>query len=426
VIVVFAVFTTVYVRVIGDQLKRSTGVDGRVFFSSFLTEWSAGIGEELENIIDRNAVTRDLRITTLSFKNKKGRMKCIFVIPSIHPGPFMGVGSSNFPGYLMRRLEKDLHSPAICAHGPSMHGENLVKSSQCQDIYEKTLSILKQCHSYVDSSPVVKLSESGMSVACQTFGDSAILVGTSSPLLPTDDISLEVGENAIMAAQKSIKQAFFVDSHSCIDPESDYVMPGSKISKLLVNLSQKVTENASKIEKVPFMIGAAKLRSTGISRVEGMGEEGVSALVVQVAGKRNVYLLFDSNNLMVNLSGLLNEELRRAGFDDVEVLTSDTHSTSALTTGKLGYNPLGYLTPHDKIVKAAIQVSHSAVEDLEDATVCVGSQLVKNIRVAGEENMKNILSGIRNSLKTAKKLAPVSFGFAIVLSAILIFLLSFW
>lgn len=425
VIIVFAVSATMYVEVIGSQLKRSTGVDGRAFLRSFLTEWSVGAGEELESIIDKNSTTEDLRIATLSFKDKKGKLKCILLIPSIHPGPFKGVGSSSLPSYLMQRLEKDFGCPAICAHGPSTHGENLVRSSQCQDIYEITLGILKRSHSYVSSGPILKLSEGGMSVACQTFGDSCLLVSTSSPSLPTDDISLEVGENAIAAAQKSIKEAFFVDSHSCIDPESDYVLPGSKISRLLVGLSQRAAENASKLSKRPFMIGAAKLRSTGISRVEGMGEEGVSALVVQVANKRNVYLVFDSNNLVVNLNDLLTEELRGAGFDDVEVLTSDTHSTSALTPGKMGYNPLGFLTPHDKIVKAAIRVTNSAVDNLEDATVCVGSQLVKNIRVAGEQNMKNILSGVRNSIKAAKKLAPVFFGFAIALSAILIFFLSF-
>jgi len=156
-----------------------------------------------------------------------------------------------------------------------------------------------------------------------------------------------------------------------------------------------------------------------------MGEEGVSALVVQVSNKRNVYLLFDSNNMVVNLSDVIDKELRRAGFDDVEVLTSDTHSTSALTPGKLGYNPLGFLTPHDKIINLAVRVTNSAVDNLEDVSVCVGSRVVEGIRVAGGENMKNILSGVRNSLKIAKNLAPVSFGLAVVLSAILFFFLSF-
>jgi predicted neutral ceramidase superfamily lipid hydrolase len=216
-----------------------------------------------------------------------------------------------------------------------------------------------------------------------------------------------------------------VDAHSCIDLESDYVWAGSRISKLLVKLSQRVAENASKLDKQPFKIGAAKLRSTGISRVEGMGEEGVSALAVQVDNKRNVYVFFDSNNLVVNLRELLTKELRGAGFDEVEVLTSDTHSTSALTPGKMGYNPLGFSTPHDKIVKAAIRVANSAVDDLEDASVCVGSRFVEGVKVAGEANMQNILKGVRNSLKVAKRLAPACFGFAAVLSAILVFLFSF-
>jgi putative membrane protein len=164
------------------------------------------------------------------------------------------------------------------------------------------------------------------------------------------------------------------------------------------------------------------MRSTGISRIEGMGEEGVSALIVEVADKRNIYLFFDSNNLVVNLRELLKRELLQLGFDNVEVLTSDTHSTSALTPGKMGYNPLGFSTPHDKIVKVAIRVANSAIDGLEDASVCIGSQLITDVRVAGEENMQNILTGVRNSLKVAKNLAPISFGFATVFSAIMVFL----
>jgi putative membrane protein len=235
-----------------------------------------------------------------------------------------------------------------------------------------------------------------------------------------------VGEHAIAAAEKSVKEAFFVDSHSCIDPNSDYVWSGSKISRLLVKLAQRAAENASKLDKRPFRIGAGKTRSTGISKVEGMGEEGVSALVVQVADKRNIYMFFDSNNLVVNLRELLSKELIRAGFDEADILTSDTHSTSALTPGKMGYNPLGFSTPHEKIAKAAIRVASLAIDNLEDASVCIGSQLVKNLRVAGEENMRNILTGVRNSLKVAKRLAPASFGLATLLSAILVFLFSFW
>jgi predicted neutral ceramidase superfamily lipid hydrolase len=421
---VFAAFTIVYVKIVGSQLKESTGVDGRAFFSSFLSEWSAGIGEELERIIDKNSSEKDLRISAFSFRSNKGKMKATLIVPSIHPGPFKGIGSSDLPGYLMRRLERDFSCPAICAHGPSTHGENLVRSRQCENIYRKTLEILERCRTYRDSSPVLRMSEAGISVACQIFGGSALLVSSSSPSLPTDDISFDVGESAIAAAQKSVKEAFFVDSHSCIDPGSDYVWSGSRISKLLVKMSQGAAEKASKLDRLPFKIGVAKIRSTGISKVEGMGEEGVSALVVQVAGRRNVYLFFDSNNLVFDLRRILTDQLVRAGFDEVEVLTSDTHSTSALTPGKMGYNPLGLLTPRDKIVSAAISVVNLALENLEDASVCIGSQVVKGIRVAGEENMQNILKGVRNSLRVAKKLAPVSFGLATVLSAILVFLFS--
>jgi predicted neutral ceramidase superfamily lipid hydrolase len=50
---------------------------------------------------------------------------------------------------------------------------------------------------------------------------------------------------------------------------------------------------------------------------------------------------------------------------------------------------------------------------------------VEGVKVAGETNMQNILKGVRNSLKVAKRLAPACFGFAAVLSAILVFLFSF-
>jgi len=418
VICIFSISATLYVSVVGSQLRKFTGVDGRAFFSSFLSEWGAGVGDELEKIIDRNSVKKDLKATTLSFRNRDGETKVILVVPSIHPGPFKGVGSSNLPAYLMRKLENDFGCPVICAHGPSTHGENLVRSSQSEDIYRQISKVLGECVRYDLSSPLVKVASAGITVACQIFGDFALLIGGSSPSFPIDDVSLDVGEDAINAAKKYAKQASFIDSHSCIDPASDYVWRGSKISEAYVKVSQKAAEQASKLKEVTFKIGAAKIRSTGISKVEGMGEEGASAIVMQIGGRKIAYVFFDSNNLTANIKDPIVKELTKMGYDEVEVLTSDTHSTSALSPGKMGYNPLGYSTPSATILQIVISVVNLAERNLEEASVCVGIQILKDVKVAGEENMQNILLGTRNSLKVAKKLAPVAFGSATVLSVL--------
>jgi predicted neutral ceramidase superfamily lipid hydrolase len=424
VVAIFALFTYIYVRIIGSQLKKATGVDGRIFFKAFLSEWSAGVGDELEELIGKNSVKEDLKVASLSFVNKRGRMKAVMVVPSIHPGPFKGIGSSDLPGYLMRKLERDFNCPVICAHGPCTHGQDLVKSGQCEEIYVVTLESLRRggfeskC-----SNPLVDAVEGDVSVTCQGFGDFAILTASSSSSLPIDDISLQVGNAAVAAAKKFFKEAVFVDSHSRIDPESDYVWPGSKIGSLLVKASQRVAKEASQLSKESFRVGAAKLKTTGISKIDGMGEEGVSAIVFEIAGKKIVYLFFDSNNLTTDLRDLLAKELTEEGFRAVEILTSDTHSTSALSPGKMGYNPLGCSTPHRKVLQLAITVSRRALRNLEGGSAILSTRVVRGIRVAGEKNIQHILRGVRNSLMVAKRLAPVSFGSATILSVLLLLLL---
>jgi len=421
---IFSAFTFLYVKATGSQLKKVTNVDGRVFFRAFLSEWSAGIGDELEGIIERNSTREDLKIASFSFRSKRGNMKAVMVVPSIHPGPFKGIGSSDLPGYLMRKLERDLGCPVICAHGPSTHGQDLVKSSQCEDIYKETLETLRE-EGYTSkySSSLAEVTEGDVSVTCQIFGDFAILTGRSSSSLPIDDVSLRVGNAAVAAAKKSVKEAVFVDCHNSIDPESDYVWPGSRIGRLLVKASRRATKEASQFGKDPFKVGAAKLKATGISKIDGMGEEGVSAIVFQIAKKIVAYVFFDSNNLMLNLRDLLTKELVKMGFDAAEVITSDTHSTSALSPSKMGYNPLGYSTPPDRILQLAAKVSKRALKNLEDASACVGVRVIRQVKVAGEKNIQNILRGVRDSLKVAKRLAPVSFGSATLLSIVPLLLL---
>jgi predicted neutral ceramidase superfamily lipid hydrolase len=423
VICVFAVSTLLYVRTVGLQLKKLTGVDGRSFFSSFLSEWGAGRGEELERIIEKNSVRRDLKVATLQFGTLGGKMKLIIVVPTIHPGPFRGVGSSDLPDYLMRKLENDFGCPVVCAHGPSTHGENLARSEECEDVYKQLVHAIKECRTYDRSTSFSRVTKAGISVACQVFGDFALLVGSGSSSVPMDDISLKTGEAAASAAETFTKRAFFVDSHSSIDPSSDYVWPGSRIGETIVNLSREVAERASSLAKSPFKLGVSKVRSTGISVPEGMGREGVTAIIMQTAEQRIAYIFFDSNNLLYNIKPMIAKDLMKSGFNEVEILTSDTHSTSALSPGKMGYNPLGFSTSYDEIRRIVSAAVKSAETTLGDARICAGIHTIRNLRVAGEENMQNILTGTRNSLKVARNLAPVAFGLAAIISVIAVFLL---
>ena len=419
---IFAISTLLYVKVVGSQLKKLTGVDGRSFFSSFLSEWGAGRGGELEKIIEKNSMRKDLKVATLSFRSLSGKMKLVMIVPTIHPGPFKGVGSSDLPDYLMRKLENDFGCPVVCAHGPSTHGENLVRSTQCDDIYKQLVKVMEECSSYDSSSPFVRVSTAGVSVACQVFGDFALLVGSGSSTVPIDDISLETGEVAASAAKSFVKEAFFVDSHSSIDPSSDYVWPGSKIAETLVRISGEAAEKASALAESPFKVGVAKRRSTGISVSEGMGREGATVIIMEVADQRIAYVFFDSNNLLFNIRPMIGKGLMKSGFSEVEVLTSDTHSTSALSPGKMGYNPLGFSTPYDRIIKIVTSLIESAEMNLDVVRVCAGVHTIKGVRVAGEENMQNILMGTRNSLKVARNLAPAAFGLATIISLIMILL----
>ena len=71
-----------------------------------MASWLEDETTYIENLFDDLGENKDLDIGVVNFIGKKNRNA--FIIPSIHPGPFRKVGSSNLPFILSSELEKNI------------------------------------------------------------------------------------------------------------------------------------------------------------------------------------------------------------------------------------------------------------------------------------------------------------------------------
>jgi predicted neutral ceramidase superfamily lipid hydrolase len=98
------------------------------------------------------------------------------------------------------------------------------------------------------------------------------------------------------------------------------------------------------------------------------------------------------------------------GFDQSEVFTTDTHSVSALVTGKRGYHPLGEVMDQDILIKRICEASKKAEDNLELVKAGCRKFVVPNVRVIGEDHLGIISSLVDKAIARAKHLAVPVFG----------------
>ena len=76
-----------------------------------------------------------------------------------------------------------------------------------------------------------------------------------------------------------------------------------------------------------------------------MGTGGITATVVQVEKQKTAYVVIDGNNMISGLREKILAALTSAGFDESEIITTDTHTVTAIIIGqgggRRGFHPVG-------------------------------------------------------------------------------------
>jgi|Deesub1362B_J571_1020462.scaffolds.fasta_scaffold00058_114 putative membrane protein len=360
--------TALLIRYLDAPLK-SMGVSGFEFVYHFLEHERSGSSgmEEIFRKIGEEVVTP---VNILSFKSSEELVGAL-IVPNIHPGPLGEIGGGNFPS----SISSSFSFPVLVAHGTCNHDFNPVSRDEVKKIVltvEK--SIYKIKYSPFASLPV-RVKEGSVNLLAQRFGDSVLMVCTTSPE-PTEDIDLGIGLSACYSVKsQGYENVALIDAHNCGEPYCREIFPGDKRALEVIRAAEKVGRSLKKAEMMKTRIGIASHPPVG-SRKEGFGDDGIKALVVETGEFRTAYVLIDGNNMV---KGLREEILRELPVDEAEIMTTDNHVVNI----KGGDLFVGASGKRKRIVEACVKTVEEAISNLRDAEVGMVTEFVEGIRVFG-------------------------------------------
>jgi len=407
-----------YLKKVSNSVKEIVGVQGDALFRAFIKDWFGGKSDDLEALLEDIGEVTNLPITLLLFRREK-ELKSIFVIPSFHPGPFKDVGSSILPFYLCQKLKEQFNCEILVFHGPSTHALNLVSQRENEKVLSQIQNLLTKDISFESSAtPFVRIIGEEFQIGCQKFNEKIVLIATRSPKT-MEDISLEVSLSLINAIKGRFgTEITVIDGHNCLGEDSPFIVPGSKLASQFLIDGEKAIEEIQEKKNSELKIGTHRLYPD-IKKEEGMGECGIAVLLVEVAGQRTAYVLFDSNNMISGLRENIIQNIQEV--DEIEVMTSDTHTVNALGPSRSGYHPIGEVIDHKEIISYVQEVISQASKNIEEVEVGVIKGNLENVKVIGDRGFENLLEGVARAAHIAKTTFPIIFFVLYLVSIVFLF-----
>ncbi|MCW4000351.1 MAG: DUF2070 family protein [Candidatus Bathyarchaeota archaeon] len=384
--------------------KSSYGLPAMPLFRAFITNWVTDANAPLETYLEEMGQDADIDVTLLKFDASKP--KAAIIMPLVHPGPFKNIGSSLLPSLLKHGYEEQYGCSACTPLGILGHELDLASQAQNQKIIAEVLSKAKFKAASDLASPFLVATDGAATASCQIF-DNTVLIAFSLAPQTTEDLPQELGRLVTEEANRyGFEHAVIVNAHNCLGEVDDTAQHVDELKRAAFKCLLKATAETKK----PFQVGSATVYPKEFTQKQGMGTGGVTAVAVEVAGQKTVYVVLDGNNMVPHLREKILSALSESGFDAAEVFTTDTHAVSALSTGSRGYHPLGEAIDHQALIGYVKQAARNAAADLEDAKAGCIQFTVPNVRVIGEERLKSITVLVDEAIAKAKRVAPPVFG----------------
>ena len=391
-----AAFTFIFII---DRLgQRVYGVPSMPIFRAFMLNWVVALNTPLEELLEKLGENEDVEVSFLKFDSSKP--KAAIIVPLVHPGPFKNIGSSLLPSMLKREFEKKFSGDACVPLGILGHELDLASQAQNHRIIDNVLKSAEFEASATKATPMVKVTDGDVTVVCQVFGKAAFLSFTLAPKT-TEDLPQELGRIVREEAEKcGLDCAVVVNAHNSID---DTESIGESIDALRAVASDCLKKTAA-LPAAPFEVGAATVFPEEFSLKDGMGQGGITAVVVKVAEQKSAYVVIDGNNMISGLREKILSALASSGFDESEVFTTDTHAVSAVVLGRRGYHPVGEVMNHETLIGYITQAAKAASASLESCKAGCKRLVVPQVRVIGQTRLESLSLLVDTALKKAKQI----------------------
>ena len=395
--IVFILALYSFINVIAAPFKKNLGIEVLDLLSLFVAHMNEG-SNALEELFETMGETIETVVTFVSFKTKEG-IKSLFISPSVHPGPIGDLGGSNMPTILANRFN---HFTMV-AHGPSTHDFNPVAVSEIDKIEDSIKKGLEKITYSDKSSKFIRYTAEKATIGVQFFNEGIVILSTFAPQA-VDDIEFGVGLTMMGQSRNhcNVKDSIIVDCHNSFTPESGEVLPGNEEVFQLMDVIDLIDPNQEKYE---VKVGCYENNMGSLDKQAGIGESGIKTMIVEVDKQRTAYVLFDSNNMERGFRAEIIESIRDLDIDEIEVMTTDTHSVNTLSRG---YNPIG-IDKRDEIIEYIKLSIEEAIKDLEKVEVGTGTEKIKNLKTFGPNNSTELITTISSVVAISKIVAPVLF-----------------
>jgi putative membrane protein len=349
----------------------------------------------MEDFFSRASREGDLNAAVLAF-GQKGHIDVLWLVPSVHPGPFAEIGASDLPHKLAFRLSSQAKE-VIVPHTACTHDQNLPTTEDVELVAEELRKVTRDLsfRSNVSSTPLLS-PHPGSVVRAQALGDAVVLVVTQAPA-PSDDLDYAVGE---MLREEAIRRGYsnpiVVDAHNSFteaDQSRGSIPFGSPASTRVLEDARAALDLVTRQATVgPLRVGFARKSDFTVAR-DGLGREGLAVTVIEAGGKRTAYVLFDGNNLVQGYREKLLQAV--AGLVDAcEVMTTDNHVVHEVEGG---LNPIGRKRSVEDLTQDLKGVLEAALENMAPAEVASAKTMVHRVRILGPGVTFRLMTALTDS-----------------------------
>ncbi|EQD39108.1 hypothetical protein B1B_15530, partial [mine drainage metagenome] len=169
--------------------------------------------ETLERFFENISTEESLTLGMLAFF-RESRTPLVVLAPSVHPGPFAALGSSDLPS----KLAVALHAPAeldlMVPHSPSNHDQDVPSSAELGKVFRASAELLSRLSAGADRASPLVSGRAGSLVRAQCLGEGVVLLITQAPE-PTDDIDYALAEMLREEAVRAgFRDALVLDAHN--------------------------------------------------------------------------------------------------------------------------------------------------------------------------------------------------------------------
>ncbi len=407
-----------FFALINAPMKRNFGVTSTSLIMSFIEHWFDKT-DLLEKNLKPLSEKTDTLVSVLHFKTRSGR-EAVLLTPILHPGPFGFVGGGKLTKHLTERIEKRTGATVIIGHGTATHDLNPVDTESLDKVVRETLQRLKKLEYSAKATGPVRVKEGDYNLLGIKFDGMILGISTFSPK-PTEDIDTSVGLALASNIGGNAHKVMYIDAHNCYKTGKYAIFSGSSKVFMMLKGAKKLREKILRKRPGKLRVGWHVDPLEGYTLKDGVGPTGLRAIVIESGGKKTALIVFDANNMKKGLREKILSRLKEEGFDEAEVMTTDSHCVNNVQGGE---NPLGERIPEEEIIEKSVNAALKAAENLEEAVVGGDVFRVRGVNVFGPQKAPQLTATINSVIAIAKVAGPVILTLSLAVSLLAIILLG--